>query len=95
MWPDENVTGALGLAEGIETALCAAHGFTPMWAAIAAGNLALFPVLAGIESLTVFADHDDAGIRAAAALASRWPHAAVAIVLPETEGDDMGNVVAA
>ena len=29
-----------------------------MWAALSAGGIARFPVLAGIEALTIFADHD-------------------------------------
>jgi putative DNA primase/helicase len=62
LWPDEDVSCGLGVAEGIETALAAAHGFTPIWACIDAGNLAKLPVLPAIAALTVFADHDDAGV---------------------------------
>ena len=40
LWPDTWVTQGLALAEGIETALAAAHTFTPIWSAIDAGNLA-------------------------------------------------------
>lgn len=43
----------------------------------------------------IFADHDPAGIKAAAGLASRWSHAEVTVVLPETEGHDMADEVAA
>ena len=71
LWPDEAVTHGLALAEGVESALAAAHLFTPVWAAIDASNLSQFPVLAGIESLTIYADHDPAGIKAAKACASR------------------------
>lgn len=68
-----DVTTGLGLAEGIETALAVvAGGWSPVWSAIDAGNLAALPVLPGIESLTVFADHDDAGIKGADALVARW-----------------------
>lgn len=72
LWPDEAVTYGLALAEGIESALAAAHLFTPVWACVDAGNLARLPVLAGIEALTIFADHDAAGLNAAAECANRW-----------------------
>jgi putative DNA primase/helicase len=72
LFPDEEVTTGLCIAEGIETGLTAAHGFTPVWALIDAGNLAEFPVLDGIESLTVALDHDKAGIAAFNAVAARW-----------------------
>lgn len=71
--PDDAVTGGLGLSEGIEnglTALCAAWG--PVWACGSASNLAAFPVLGGVECLTVFADRGEAGERAADDVARRW-----------------------
>jgi putative DNA primase/helicase len=52
LWPDECVTRGLGIGEGIETCLAAAHGFTPIWCTVDAGNMAAFPVLAGIDALT-------------------------------------------
>lgn len=72
--PDAEVTLGLGLAEGIETALAVMQGFgwSPVWAATSAGNIAGFPVLPGIEALTIFADADAAGARAAAACAGHW-----------------------
>jgi hypothetical protein len=72
LWPDEAVTTGLCITEGIETALSAAHGFRPVWACIDAGNLAEFPLLAGVETLTVVTDHDRAGIAAFNAVAARW-----------------------
>jgi hypothetical protein len=72
---DEDVEYGLAVAEGIETALAAP--FRPIWACLSAGNLARFPVLSGIESLTIFADNDRSGTgeRDAFACAERW-HAA-------------------
>jgi hypothetical protein len=95
LWPDESVTSSLSIAEGIETALCAAHGATPIWSCIDAGNMARLPVLAGIYSLIIFADYDEAGLRAANACASRWAAGAeVTLVQPATPGTDMADVVA-
>jgi hypothetical protein len=31
LWPDETVTNGLAVSEGIESGLCAAHAFTPVW----------------------------------------------------------------
>jgi putative DNA primase/helicase len=72
LWPDDCVTTGLGVAEGIETALSVAHAFRPMWASIDAGHLAKFPVLDGVEALTIFADRDGPGSSAATACAAKW-----------------------
>lgn len=72
LWPDDAVTHGLAIAEGIETALSLARVFQPVWALIDAGNLAKLPLLAGIDSLTIAADHDNAGLRAAESCAERW-----------------------
>lgn len=72
LWPDDALTQGLALAEGIETALSLAHGFTPVWAAIDAGNLAALPPLPGVTALTIAVDRDVAGERAAAACAALW-----------------------
>ena len=75
--PAYEVSLGLGLAEGIETALATMQrtGWHPIWAATSAGAIARFPLLAGIECLTVFADGDDAGIVAARGCALRWTEA--------------------
>lgn len=72
LWPDPEVITGLCLGEGLETVLTAALGFGHAWSAIDAGNLAVLPVLDGIESLTIVADHDEPGIKAADALGQRW-----------------------
>jgi len=97
LWPNDAVTGGLALAEGIESALAGAYVFTPIWAAIDAGNLAGFPVLAGIECLTIFADNDPAGLRAARECATRWRDAGreVRIRAPKLAGHDAADLVAA
>lgn len=94
LWPDDAVSHGLAVAEGIETALAVAHGYTPVWSVIDAGNLAAFPVLPGIESLLIAADHDDAGMRAADACALRWHNAGrdVSIIVPNKHGRDFNDV---
>jgi hypothetical protein len=95
LWPDDCVTLGLGVGEGIETSLSLAIGFAPVWSLIDAANLAAFPALEGIESLTIAADHDQAGIAAASSCAERWRLAGrqVRIVIADEQGKDMNDVV--
>lgn len=88
LWPDDEVTLGLAVGEGLETSLASARGFGLAWVCIDAGNLAALPVLGGIEAITIAADHDEAGIKAARACAERWAAAGceVRIVLPELPG---------
>ena len=70
--PDEDVTYGLGLSEGVEDALAVASDFGLSWAATSAGAIERFPVLPGIDCITIFADADAAGARSAQACAARW-----------------------
>jgi Toprim domain/CHC2 zinc finger len=75
---DEDGLEGLHIAEGLESAFSAmSKGFRPMWATGSTALMAKFPVLSGIEALTIIADHDanGAGERAAAEVASRWREA--------------------
>ena len=98
LWPDEMVEQGLCLGEGIETTLSAALGFPhrstllqPAWAAGCADNIRNFPVLDGIEFLTVFADNDENGTgqEAAIACAQRWMEAGreAEVLTPTLVGD--------
>jgi putative DNA primase/helicase len=91
--PDDAVTLGLGLGEGIETTLTLARVFTPVWSCLDAGNLAAFPVLRGIESISVCVDHDAAGLRAFDMLADRWTAAGreVRRVLAPVAGADLND----
>jgi hypothetical protein len=95
LWPDEEVSTGLLIGEGIETCLSAALAFTPVWSALDAGNLGSLPVLEGIETLTVVADHDQVGIAAAEECARRWDAAGaeVRLWLPPDEGTDLNDFV--
>lgn len=97
LWPDEAVTMGLGIAEGIETALSLAHAYSPVWACCDAGNLAAFPVLDGIESLMIAADHDPAGIAAAESCAWRWAADGreAFIVMPDSHKTDLNDLARA
>jgi putative DNA primase/helicase len=104
LWPDEEVECGLVISEGIETALVAAtriqHRRTllrPAWAIGDAGHLEKFPVLPGIEALTVLVDHDEnaRGQRAAAECARRWAAAGreVTQLIPRIPGEDFADLV--
>ncbi len=92
---DAEVTIGLGIAEGIEnalTALCA--GWSPVWAAGCKGGLAKFPVLAGIDALTVFSDPEPGGVEAARACARRWQnagHEGTVVIPPGSDWNDIGR----
>jgi putative DNA primase/helicase len=99
--PDEEVTLGLGLAEGIETGLAVMQhfGWRPVWSAVSAGGIGRFPVLRGIESLTIFADQDVAGIQAARTCSQRWREAGrqARILAPPDKGDfdDLAKILEA
>ena len=71
--PDEEVTLGLGLTEGVEDGLAVLlSGWAPVWCATSAGAIERFPVLSGIDCLTIHADYDNAGINAAQICVDRW-----------------------
>ncbi|MGU3541031.1 DUF7146 domain-containing protein [Methylobacterium sp. A54F] len=90
--PDAEVIAGLALAEGIESGLAGMTlGFRPMWAAGSVSGIAAFPVLPGVEALTVCAETGDSGASAAAVeqVGSRWCDAQreVLVVTPRVTGD--------
>jgi putative DNA primase/helicase len=97
---DENVTIAIGIGEGIESALSLQRtpewAGSPVWSLLNDSGVANFPMLDAIETLVVAVDHDDAGEKAARAVAERWCAAARQVLLfePVAPGDDMNDVIA-
>jgi putative DNA primase/helicase len=89
---DEDVLEGLHLAEGIETALSAMSlDLRPMWSTGSSGLLAAFPMLNGVDAVTVVVDHDasGAGERAARECERRWLGAGreVTLLMSSTPGD--------
>jgi putative DNA primase/helicase len=71
----DSITTGLVIGEGLETCLAARQaGFRPVWAVGSAGAIASFPLLEGVECLTIITDHDEnrAGQRAAEDTIFRW-----------------------
>lgn len=106
--PDEDVSHGLGLAEGLEKgmALRSRWQWRPIWVTGSAGKIASFPVLPGVEALTIFADNDAPkqkangavfypGQDAARACAERWQldGREVTICLPDTVDQDWHDKV--
>jgi hypothetical protein len=95
---DAEVSVCLSVAEGIETALAgAAMLYRPVWALGDANAIAQFPVLPGMESLTVLVDNDVNGVgqRAARQCSQRWTTAGREVfrVIPTREGADMADIL--
>lgn len=93
---DAEVTTGLHIAEGIETGLTGlSTGLAPVWALGSAGSIAAFPPLPGIEALTILADHDEAGLRAARVCAEAWSEAGceASIIYPPVSGEDWNDAV--
>jgi hypothetical protein len=99
---DEKVEQGLTIGEGIETTIAGMMlGFRPAWAVGFAGGIRAFPVLGGIDCLTILVDHDapdrngrQAGLQAAQECSERWTGAGreVQRVIPRRQGDDMADL---
>jgi hypothetical protein len=79
--PNADVHAGLLIGEGIETVLSASKllQFKPVWSVIDKNGVANFPVLPGIESITIAVDNDDAGQQAAQQCVGRLTQAGVEV----------------
>jgi putative DNA primase/helicase len=96
--PNVDVAERLTIGEGLETALAGmALGYVPAWALGDAREIAAFPVLAGIESITILVDHDPSGTgqRAALTCSARWTSAGrdVFRLVPRQPGADVNDLL--
>ncbi len=87
----------LVIGEGIETTLAASEllGF-PAWAATSAGNLGdALALPAEVREVTIAADNDPPGRRAAKAAAARWraEGRAVRVAMPDKPGADFNDLL--
>jgi putative DNA primase/helicase len=87
----------LGIAEGIETALCASRRFrVPVWSAICADGLSKWTPPPGVAQVMIFGDNDAsfAGQAAAYALARRLVRDGMGatVLIPEAQGTDWADV---
>jgi putative DNA primase/helicase len=93
--PDDDVTMGLTIGEGFETCLAASQlGFRPVWALGSAGAIKEFPVLSGIEALSILAETGPASADATTECRIRWNEAGqeVWVVTPKI-GDDLNTAL--
>jgi len=94
--PDDEVELGLGICEGVETGLAImAAGWVPVWACGSLNALRCYPVLGGVQSLTIFSDPKPQEIEGACACAARWRAARKeALVRLPNAGGDFNDVLA-
>lgn len=88
--PDDEVTDGLFIGEGVETVLAGrALGFRPAWATGGVAGIAGFPVLSGIEHISIFRENDRASFEASGKATARLMRAgcAVTFITPAATGD--------
>lgn len=96
---DASVTLGLTIGEGLETCVAAwLAGFRPVWALGSANSIASFPVLPGIEAITILGEVEDGGAnrRATKQCAARWHQAGREVfVVNPLVGKDLNDAWAA
>jgi putative DNA primase/helicase len=93
---DTDVEQGLTVGEGFETCLTArALGLRPVWALGSASAIGDFPVLGGIDALTILAESDKKGSNAKAAIdcAARWTAADREVLLVTPPTGDLNDLV--
>jgi putative DNA primase/helicase len=92
---DENVLAGLHIGEGIETCMAARLvGLRPTWALGSAGEIGNFPVVKGIECLTILAEHDDANKTARQLCGERWDAAGREVLINySVVGKDLNDAI--
>ena len=92
---DARVTDTLHIGEGVETCMSAQQiGLRPTWALGSVGGIERFPVLDGVDTLTILAENDEASEHAAEVCGTRWYGAGreVFIIRP-TSGNDLNDAL--
>jgi hypothetical protein len=96
---DASVTLGLTIGEGLETCIAAwLAGFRPVWALGSASSVASFPILPGIDAITILGEVDDGGTnrRATEQCAARWHEAGCEVLLVSPlVGKDLNDAWAA
>jgi hypothetical protein len=89
---DDAVCQGLIVGEGVETCLAARQiGLKPVWALGSVGSIGAFPILPGVDALTILAESDSTGAneRAISQCGDRWNAAkrGVIVAAPKFGGD--------
>jgi len=95
--PDDVVHEGLAVAEGVESTIAARFIYRPAWSLIDANGINGFPVLPGIEHLSIFADNDanKTGEITAYECQERWQRAGAEVVIqmPQNVGEDIADII--
>jgi putative DNA primase/helicase len=89
------VLAGLHIGEGIETCMTARLlGLRPTWALGSAGEIGKFPVLNGIERLTILAEHDEANRIGRQLCGERWDQAGREVLINySVVGKDLNDAI--
>jgi putative DNA primase/helicase len=93
---DEDIEQGLHVGEGFESCLTAhTLGLRPVWALGSASAIGDFPVLSGIEALTILGETDKKGSNAKAVIdcGARWTAAGREVLLVTPPAGDMNDLV--
>jgi hypothetical protein len=93
----DSVLGGLHVCEGVETGI-AAHllGLRPVWALGDAGGIERLPVLGGVDTLTILAEHCPRNAIAVEECGCRWRAAGREVLLNHsTIGKDLNDALTA
>jgi hypothetical protein len=92
---DSDVTIGLIVGEGVETCLAAKQlGFSPVWALGSVGAIETFPVLGGIECLTILAEAGEPSRKAVQKCFERWRAAGREILIRKSIiGSDFNDAI--
>jgi hypothetical protein len=95
--PFDNVLGGLHVGAGVETCMTVRErkNFRPAWALGSDVEIEKFPVLSGIEAITLIRENDASSIRVCDICARRWDAAGreVFIDLPKAGFNDVNDVI--
>lgn len=93
--PFDSIAQGLHVGEGIETCQSARQlGLRPTWALGSAGAIATFPILSGVECLTLLAENDSASAKAVETCGTRWFNAGrIVLINKPIGGKDLNDAL--
>jgi putative DNA primase/helicase len=91
---DPVIDETLAVGEGVETCMAARQlGLGPAWALGSVGAISFFPLIDGVQRLTVLGERGDVSARAIKIVGTRWRKAGrrVRVVMPNV-GSDLNDI---
>jgi hypothetical protein len=93
--PFDEVLDGLHVGEGVETCMTGRYwGLKPAWALGSTNGIGKFPILGGVESLTLLQENNGPSQRACEACAMRWHEAGREVIInTANHGDDLNDAI--